>query len=126
MLPSPQDHVAINNVFARYCLCLDLEDADGWVALYTQDARYEVFGRRFEGHDGLRSMFAHAPKGLHLGGPPVIEMIDLTRARTTRNLLFVENGSGPMRAAYYHDDLVRTTEGWRVATTHCHFIGAPR
>jgi len=122
MLPSPHDHVAISGVFARYCLCLDQGDAEGWVALYTEDARYDVFRRTFEGHAGLRSMFAHAPKGLHLGGPAVIEMVDPTHARATRNLLFVENGSGPLRSAVYEDELVRTANGWRISATRCRFV----
>ncbi len=124
MLPTPEDHVAIADLLARYCLALDRDDADGWVALFTPDARYEVHGRSFDGHDGLRAMLGGAPGGLHLGGPPVVEMTGPDAARTARNLLFVDRRSGESRRAVYEDDLVRTADGWRIARCRCRFLGA--
>ena len=124
MLPSPEDHAAISNLLARYCLALDLDDVEGWVSLFTPDASYQVYGRSFDGHDGLRKMMRAAPKGLHLGGPPVIEMLGPDRARTTRNLLFVDSGDGVSRNAVYTDELVRTPDGWRIAACRCRFITA--
>jgi hypothetical protein len=124
MLPTPEDHVAISNLLARYCLTLDLDDVDGWVSLFTPDATYRVYGRVFEGHEGLRAMMGAAPGGLHLGGPPVIEVLADDRARTTRNLLFVDRGDGVARNAVYHDDLVRTPGGWRIAACRAQFITA--
>jgi hypothetical protein len=124
MLPTPEDRGAITDLLARYCLTLDLDDVDGWVALFTPDARYHVYGRSFDGHEGLRRMMAAAPGGLHLGGPPVIDVLDDDRARTTRNLLFVERGGGEQRSAVYTDDLVRTDDGWRIASCRCRFIVA--
>src|ERR1700749_2776840 len=124
MLPAPDDHVAISDLLARYCLTLDLDDVEGWVALFTPDARYEVYGRAFTGHDGLRAMMAAAPGGLHLGGPPVIEMIGDGRARTRRNLLFVDRTDGASRNAVYSDELIRTADGWRIENTRCQFIVA--
>ena len=120
----PEDDAEIRNLLARYCLCLDLDDVDGWVALFTPDAIYHVYGRAFEGHDGLRRMLAGAPGGLHLGGPPVVERVDDDRAATRQNLLFVERGTGVMRSAVYDDELVRTTDGWRIASRRCRFIVA--
>jgi hypothetical protein len=122
--PTPEDHVAISDLLARYCLALDTEDVEGWLALFTPDARYEVFGRSFDGHEGLRRMLSGAPGGLHLGGPPVIEMTARDRARTTRNLLFVERQTGASRCAVYTDELARTAEGWRIARCRCRFLTA--
>ena len=124
MITTPDDHVAISDLIARYCLTLDLDDVEGWVALFTPDATYQVYGRSFDGHDGLRKMLSGAPGGLHLGGPPVIEMVDHDSARTTRNLLFIERGDGVSRSAVYNDELHRTGEGWRIAATRCRFIVA--
>lgn len=45
MLPTPEDHVAICGLLARYCLTLDLDDVESWVGLFTPDASYEVYGR---------------------------------------------------------------------------------
>jgi hypothetical protein len=114
------DHAEIRNLLARYCLYLDLDDADGWVGLFTRDAVYQVYGREFVGHDGLRGMATAAPGGLHLGGPVAIDL-DGDRARTLRNLLFVERTTGEERRAVYEDDLVRTPEGWRIARCRCRF-----
>jgi hypothetical protein len=122
MLPSAEDHVAITDLLARYCLALDLGDVEGWLALFTPEARYEVYGRAFEGHAGLRAMVTAAPGGLHLGGPPSVEMIDRDRARTRRNLLFVERATGASRSAVYTDELQRTEGGWRIARCRCQFI----
>lgn len=124
MLPTPEDHVAITDLLARYCLTLDTDDVDGWVALFTPDARYEVYGRSFDGHEGLRRMLRGAPGGLHLGGLPVVEMTAPERARTTRNLLFVDRRTGASRCAVYTDELRRTADGWRIAHCRCRFIVA--
>ena len=122
MSTTTDDHTDIRNLMARYCLTLDLDDVDGWVELFTPEAVYEVYGRAFVGHDGLRGMATAAPGGLHLGGPVVID-IDGDRARTTRNLLFVERTTNEHRHAVYNDDLVRTDAGWRIAHCRCRFHG---
>lgn len=119
-MSATDDHAAIRNLLAQYCLWLDLDDADGWVGLFTEDAVYEVYGRQFVGHEGLRAMVTAAPGGFHLGGPVVID-VDGDRARTLRNLLFVDRTSGEHRHAVYEDDLVRTAEGWRIAGCRCRF-----
>jgi hypothetical protein len=124
MTLDPDDEAEIRNLLARYCLDLDLDDLDGWIALFTADASYEVYGRTFTGHDGLRRMLSGAPGGLHLGGPPVIEAVDADHARTLRNLLFVDRTTGEARHAVYDDDLVRTAGGWRIARCRCRFIVA--
>ena len=124
MHPSPEDHVEITNLLARYCLTLDVDDVEGWVQLFTPDAQYVVFGRTWDGPDGLRKMMRGAPRGLHLGGPPVIDVVGPDEARTTQNLLFVEAQSGILRRSVYTDELRRTTEGWRIFKRRCQFIVA--
>ena len=118
------DYAEIGNLYAHYCVLLDLDDVDRWVALFTEDATYHVYGHTFEGHIGLRKMMAGAPGGLHLGGPAMVESIDGDRASALQNLLFVERSSGQMRQAVYTDELVRTAEGWRIGSRRCQFIVA--
>lgn len=122
--PTPEVHAAITNLLARYCLLLDLDDVDAWVQLFTADASYEVFGRSWEGHDGLRKMMRGAPRGLHLGGPPVIDVVSADSANTMQNLLFVEATAGVMRRSVYTDELRLTGEGWRIFKRRCQFIVA--
>lgn len=117
------DLEAIRDLLARYCLHLDKDEHEDWVALFTPDATYQVYGRSFEGHQGLLRMATGAPGGLHLGGPPVIEL-DGDTARTSQNLLFVDRGNGQSRGAVYDDVLVRTAEGWRFASRRCRFVTA--
>lgn len=124
MSVAADDHVEILNLLARYCLLLDHDDTEGWLALFTHDATYEVYGRTFTGHEGLRRMVDGAPGGLHLGGPPVIELVTRDRARTRQNLLFVDRTTGASRSAVYDDELVRTAAGWRIAARRCRFLVA--
>jgi hypothetical protein len=124
MLPTPEDHVEITDLLARYCIALDVDDVEGWLDLFTDDGRFEVYGRSFAGHDGLRRMATGAPGGLHLGGPPVIEMLTADTARTRQNLLFVERTGAEQRSAVYTDELRRTPSGWRFVSRRCQFIVA--
>jgi len=121
---SPEDDVEIRNLLARYCVLLDLDDVEQWIELFTSDGVYLVYGRTFAGHDGLRKMMSGAPGGLHLGGPPAIELVDHDHARTIQNLLFIERVGGEMRRSLYTDELVRTPDGWRIASRRCQFIVA--
>ena len=124
MIPSPEDHIAITQLLARYCLSLDVDDVEAWVALFTPDGSFEVYGRSWDGHDGLRQMATAAPGGLHLGGPPVIEMIDADHATTKQNLLFVDSSDESARHSVYTDELVRTDAGWRIKKRRTRFITA--
>ena len=52
-----QDRVDIDNLFSAYAYTLDDGDADGWIALYTEDGVFDVPGlNRFEGPEGLRGI----------------------------------------------------------------------
>jgi 3-phenylpropionate/cinnamic acid dioxygenase small subunit len=117
------DHyAAICNLLAHYCVLLDQDDVDAWVDLFTTDATYTVYGHTFRGHDGLRKMMSGAPGGLHLGGPPAVTFVDDDRALAQQNLLFYERTGNEMRRALYDDELVRTADGWRIASRRCRFI----
>jgi SnoaL-like domain len=118
------DHAEIVNLFARYCLTLDRDDVEGCVALFTADGAFHVYGRTWAGHDGLRRMMAAAPGGLHLGGPPVVDLLGADHARTQQNLLFIDRTTGEARSAVYTDEVLRTPDGWRIASRRCQFIVA--
>lgn len=122
--PRSQEHIAITNLLANYCLSLDRDDTERCVALFTEDGAFEVYGRSFDGHDGLRTMMNGAPKGLHLGGPPLVRMHDEDRAQTEQNLLFIDRESGVSRSAVYADELVRVGGDWKFRRRTCRFIVA--
>lgn len=121
MAPSASDYIEIANLLARYCLTLDHDDAEGWIALFTTDATYQVYGHTLRGHEGLRKMLKGAPSGLHLGGPPEIEIVDANSAKTRQNLLFIDRATGKSRGAVYDDELRRTPDGWRITSRRCRF-----
>jgi len=41
---SSEDDTEIRDLLARYCLYLDLEDVEAWIALFTEAAEYHVSG----------------------------------------------------------------------------------
>ncbi len=121
--PDHDDHVQIFDLLARYCIALDRHDLDAWVSLFTEDAHYHAFGRTFDGHAGLRAMMEGAPRGLHLGGLPVIG-VDGDTASTVQNALFVDAVTHESRLVLYTDELVRAERGWRFHNRRCEFIAA--
>ncbi|MBL7490487.1 nuclear transport factor 2 family protein [Frankia sp. AgB1.9] len=118
----PADQLAITGLLARYCVLLDLVDVDGWVGLFTTDAGFDIDGRTYRGHDGLRRLMRTAQRGTHLANPPVIEALSPDRVRTTRNALFVNRHSAALRHTLYRDEVVRTADGWRIQSVVCRFV----
>ena len=52
-----QDRVDIDNLFSAYAYTLDDGDANGWIALHTEDGVFDGPGlNRFEGPEGLRAI----------------------------------------------------------------------
>ncbi|MDQ1433041.1 MAG: hypothetical protein QOF40_3643, partial [Actinomycetota bacterium] len=122
-MPTPDDQAEIIDLLARYCLALDRHDLDAWVSLFTDDAEYRAFGRTFDGHAGLRGMMEGAPRGLHLGGLPLIA-VEGDTASVIQNALFVDAATHESRLAMYTDELVRAAHGWRFRSRRCQFIVA--
>jgi uncharacterized protein (TIGR02246 family) len=122
MNPSAEDYAAITNLLAHYCLALDRDEVDRCVALFTEDGSFEVYGRSWAGPDAIRKMMTAAPGGLHLGGPPEVEMVDENRAHVRQNLLFVDRATDEWRRTLYTDELHRTGDGWRIWKRRCQFI----
>ena len=122
MATPAEDHAEIRNLLASYCVLLDLDDMDAWIQLFTDDGEYEVYGRTGVGHAGILKLLRGAPGGLHLGGPPMIDL-DGDRATAVRNLLFIDRATGEQRQAVYDEELVRTPDGWRIARCRCRFHG---
>jgi hypothetical protein len=119
---NPADDLAeINELLARYSNRLDRSDHVGWVDLFTADGRFEVYGRSFEGHDGLLRMAEGAPPGLHLTSAPLIEL-DGEGASVQQSFLFVDQATHDTRIGWYDDQLVRTSVGWRFRVRRSTFL----
>ena len=118
------DHTAIRELIAAYALALDGGDVDGCVELFAADAQFLVYGRSFDGHDGIRKMFQDAPRGLHLTGVSRIDVRGHT-ATARSQVLFVRARDLHLRPALYDDEFVRqVTEGgqWRFQRRRCQFV----
>lgn len=118
------DTAAIRDLIAAYALALDAGDIEDCVQLFTTDAQFLVYGRSFDGHDGVRQMFEDAPRGLHLTG---VSRIDVRGSTATgrSQVLFVRAADLHQRPALYDDEFVRDdTEGaqWRFQRRRCQFV----
>ncbi len=111
----------ITELLARYGAHLDRQDHEGWLALFTEDARFFVYGRSFDGHEGLRRMAEAAPAGLHLGGLPVITVAG-DRAEVQQSFLFVDQRTGGQRIGFYDDVVVRGDGTWRFESRRSTFL----
>jgi hypothetical protein len=115
---TPQDYVAIEQLYAQYNHAIDSGDAEGWAATFTPDG---TFNNRFTGHDGLVGFVQlwrekmnggnrrHWNTNLHIVGTS-------DGASGAVYLMLVDVGTQPpsiVGTGSYTDTLVRTAAGWR-------------
>lgn len=119
---STDDLMEIQQLLARYAVCMTQGDIDGVLAVFTPDGRYSAFGDSYP-LDEFPALVAAAPKGLFLTGTPVIDLSgDGVNATGTQPLCFVDHATHDMRIGYYSDVYARTTDGWRLRTRAMTFI----
>jgi uncharacterized protein (TIGR02246 family) len=115
------DRDSIRDLLAAYALTLDADDIDRCVALFTDDAEFVVFGKTFSGHDRIRKMLTHAPRGLHLTGMLLADVRGQT-ATVRSQVLFVDAATHVLRPALYDDALTNVGGQWRFQRRRCRFI----
>jgi hypothetical protein len=121
---STDDLMEIQQLLARYAVCITQGDIDGVIAVFTPDGRYSAFGDSY-GLDEFPALVAAAPKGLFLTGTALVELPadgDGDTATGTQPLCFVDHATHDMRIGYYSDTYARTAEGWRLRTRAMTFI----
>ncbi len=116
------DHAAIRELIAAYALALDAGDIEGCVELFTADAQFLVYGRSFDGHDGIRKMFQDAPRGLHLTGVSRIDVHGNTADGPVAGA--VRQGRRPASAARRctTTNSFATVRQWRFQRRRCQFV----
>jgi hypothetical protein len=120
---------------ARYFRCLDSKDWDGFEALFTEDAVFDMRDGRgtnldpdavVQGAKAIRRFVSDAVAALvtvHQGHMPEIEFVDESQASgvwAMHDLLWPADG---MQAhfrqfegfGHYHERYRRTPQGWRIA-----------
>jgi uncharacterized protein (TIGR02246 family) len=117
------DRAQIRELTARYNRCFDDGDPDGFAATFTEDGVMEVEGTFLtSGRAALAEMVRHTPYGVkHVTVDATVE-VDGDRAVQDVTLVVLSR-PGPDAPAgarskltssgRYHDQLVRTPDGWR-------------
>jgi hypothetical protein len=106
-----QDRDEITDLLARYGSLLDRGDHEAWTDLFAAEGSFEVFGRSFQGHQGLMRMAEAAPGGVHLAGLPVIE-IEGDTAVVQQSFVFFDQLTHDVRIGWYDDVMRRDGERW--------------
>jgi uncharacterized protein (TIGR02246 family) len=119
---SAADQLAILDVITRADEAASRRDADGYVALFTQDAVLDGTQGRHAGREALRAAVgpvwaAEGPVTLHLTLNPVIEPGPSDDQATVRSvLLIIDPAALAIRAAAAITQELRRAEGtWRIA-----------
>ena len=120
------DRARIAELTASYNRCFDDGDTEGFAANFTEDGVMEVVGGpTTTGRAALAEMCRHTPYGIvHVTVDAIVE-VDGDRATQDVTLLVVarpqrdapadKRKSRLQRSGRYHDQLVRTPDGWRFA-----------
>ncbi|MEL1249796.1 nuclear transport factor 2 family protein [Aurantiacibacter gilvus] len=130
-----EDQLAIQRVITDYSAHLDARDYDGYVGLFTEDGVWANGNTRREGQDEIREMltglFGEVPddfvntSSFHQISNFEIDVEGDTASAKSR-FIFVMRGEGgaPTNelSGQYHDRLVRTEDGWKIAERVDHTV----
>jgi uncharacterized protein (TIGR02246 family) len=130
-----EDQLAIQRVITNYSAYLDARDYDGYVGLFTEDGIWQNGNTRREGQGEIREMlvglFGEPEAGyvnlasFHQIGNFEIDVTGDTATAKSR-FVFVMRGQGgaptPSLSGQYHDELVRTADGWKITHRTDHTI----
>jgi ketosteroid isomerase-like protein len=117
------DWLAITEVKARYCRCLDTKDWDGYAAVFTEDVVLDTTGSggpRYEGRDlavaGVRAAVEQAITTHHVHNPEITVEGDRAHAiwaMQDRNIW--PDGRSLLGFGHYHERYVRVNGDWKIA-----------
>ena len=136
---SLEDKLAIQEVIAQYSYTYDAQDAEGFAALFTEDAVWELFAAgaihptiRLESRaaiHGWAMQRLHERRrrfiSRHYQSSTMFETLTAESARTRTMLLVthqdVTEASPRLTASgVYHDEWRKTPEGWRLVHRRLH------
>jgi hypothetical protein len=125
---SLEDRSAITDLLSQYGLLLDRQQVDEWMALFDDDAVFEMEGRSPLTTAAERAELGRtAPSGTHLAAPPVIRPgRAMDTAESEQTFMFRDAETGRMLAGWYEDVLVKVEGTWRFRHRTIRFHGKPR
>jgi hypothetical protein len=116
---SVDDQLAIQQLYARYNHAIDFGDGDGWAACFTPEGVFNGgAGGPQKGTEALKAFaggFASRMKARHWNTNLVVEGSGgSAKGKCYLMLMNLAEGKAvPMVTAVYHDDLVKTGDGWK-------------
>jgi ketosteroid isomerase-like protein len=131
---SAADRLAILDVITRADEAASRRDADGYVALFTQDAVLDGTEGRHVGRAALLASVgpiwaAEGPATLHLTLNPVIELGPSDHQAAVRSVLLIIDPAAPpaiRTAAAITQELRRTENSWLIARRTVALASMPR
>ncbi len=128
------ERLAIQRLIALYAQLLDSGRLDDWGQLFTEEARFRVYGRTYESRATIVAEIGsmvlppdHPAK--HVSLVPVIDFTADSRALAWTDFSGVgANESGEIvvgTIGRYYDELVRDSELWRFASRTIVMAGEP-
>lgn len=124
--PAFADWLAICNLKARYCRCLDTKDWAGYTACFTEDLILDTSasgGARIEGRDAAvayvrSSISADTITTHHIHAPEIeIDGDSATAIWAMQDRNIWPNGRSLLGFGHYHERYVRIDDEWRIAET---------
>jgi ketosteroid isomerase-like protein len=129
--PEAADRLAIRELFDAYAHCADRRDAQGQMALFTEDARFVVYmagagteaSSELHGRDALAPVFDDLNRyeaTMHFNGQSIVTL-DGDRATgesyTVAHHVFTEDGTRKMMVAWlrYLDVFAQVDDAWYFA-----------
>ncbi len=127
-----EDELAIHRLIVRYGLAVDVGDADGGAAVFTEDGVYDVDVGRMEGRDAVRAM-VRGPRHqemvghcAHQIGPAVVTFDADDRATAvgySRVYLETRAGVHVYRVSTNRWELVKHDGAWAIARRTTRALG---
>jgi uncharacterized protein (TIGR02246 family) len=129
LIDSAADELAVRNVVARLALYADGPDVDAYVDLFAPDAVWDMPGAPRTGHDEIRAGSEERRAAGQIGPGSNTRHVVSTVAVTVEGdravadsywQFFVDTATAPrlQLMGTYHDELVRTAAGWKLARRH--------
>jgi uncharacterized protein (TIGR02246 family) len=118
------DWLAITELKARYCRCLDSKDWAGYAAVYAEDAVLDTTGSGGARVEGRAALVAYVRSSIsedtitthHVHAPEITVDGDTATAiwaMQDRNIW--PTGRKLLGFGHYHERYVRMADGWRIA-----------
>jgi uncharacterized protein (TIGR02246 family) len=126
-----EDELAIHRLLVRYGLAVDVGDADGAAAVFTEDTVYDVDVGVMRGRQGVRDMVRGARHQAIVGrcahqiGPAVVEVHDDRAVATGYSRVYLRTGEaiGIHRVSLNRWELERRNGHWQIARRTTRLLG---